>query len=447
MSIIQRLKDEGKIILDIDFTKNTLTDDFNNITATVTNSPQFVNTAEGRAIRIRKGASQKINIANQASLEFDQGYILVFGDFIDGGDTFNGRITTKRSAAALQWDIFFSGFGVVPTIATVGGNSTASLASTGLTSWYPFKGLGVKVNNVATVATFYRNGVAMAGSGNHAITAQSQPIGIGNYISGDFASTHNYRRMILINDNINVTDADIAAIYEEVQASQGALVDCRRNSTSTDLPFTLHHPFVDVPPTIDNVSDGPIPHTEFYAQSAALSVTKDSDGKGWMEAAGAGAIGHIASSQADGTFMFQINKTDEIVVTMLADTVENVLAAGSNNSYSMRFEADGTVSLLKRVAGVDTTLFETASGFISDSTTYFVAVTRSGTGEFTAYIKGGAYANWTLMTAATGSNPVTDNVVTTAGKFFVRFSSVGDKAAGFAIYSDALTTTQLQQIQ
>ena len=47
---------------------------------------------------------------------------------------------------------------------------------------------------------------------------------------------------------------------------------------------------------------------------------------------------------------------------------------------------------------------------------YDIRITRSATGVFTSYIKGGAFADWTLIdpTGGSGTNPVTDNTHTTS---------------------------------
>ena len=78
------------------------------------------------------------------------------------------------------------------------------------------------------------------------------------------------------------------------------------------------------------------------------------------------------------------------------------------------------------VAGI----MNTAASYIEINTWYRIKITRTLDGEFYFYIKGGAFGvnDWTLITAASGSNPVTDNIYTLS-EYFIPDFVAGDRIA------------------
>jgi len=101
------------------------------------------------------------------------------------------------------------------------------------------------------------------------------------------------------------------------------------------------------------------------------------------------------------------------------------------NAYAIY--SDGSTNRLRLYEGGSGALFSTANDYISINTWYSFKVTRSATGVFTVYIKGGSFNGWTLVSADSGTNPVTDTT-TTSSKYLVLDLDSGDKVANFKFY-------------
>ena len=82
----------------------------------------------------------------------------------------------------------------------------------------------------------------------------------------------------------------------------------------------------------------------------------------------------------------------------------------------MRATGGEAIYLRKSLAGVASSLFYTPAAYISADTVYTIRVTRSTVNEFAVYIKGGIFANWTLVdtSGGFGPNPVTDTSTQTS---------------------------------
>jgi hypothetical protein len=101
-------------------------------------------------------------------------------------------------------------------------------------------------------------------------------------------------------------------------------------------------------------------------------------------------------------------------------------------SYEFNTNVGGGFRLQIRPAG--TVLF--GESFVADQREkawYRIKITRTKDGEFYLYAKGGAFGNeFTLLTAGSGTNPVTNNTNTICG-YFVIDLDVGDRIANIVI--------------
>ncbi len=106
-------------------------------------------------------------------------------------------------------------------------------------------------------------------------------------------------------------------------------------------------------------------------------------------------------------------------------SVVGALADGDMDAYLIRFQNDESILFNKRTAGAGAALFDTAASVFNIEQWYEVEITRTPDGEFSVYLDG------TLISVASGANPVTDTVHTTA-KYFMLDLDQGDRVA----YSD-----------
>jgi hypothetical protein len=100
------------------------------------------------------------------------------------------------------------------------------------------------------------------------------------------------------------------------------------------------------------------------------------------------------------------------------------------DGYRWYVATNERIDLQRMSIGSNSVIFGTQTIFIANNTWYRIKITRTLNGEFSLYIRGGDFGNddWTLMTALSGSNPVTDN--THKGSIYNVFDlDVGDRIA------------------
>ena len=129
-------------------------------------------------------------------------------------------------------------------------------------------------------------------------------------------------------------------------------------------------------------------------------------------------IAYIPSTQAYGTWEFDYYKT--------ANTSSRISFIDSDNNdatnlggYNMYMTVTESIQLIRASAA---TLFTTASDYFNDSTYYSYKIVRTAGGEFSVYSKTGIN-EYSLVTASTGSNPVTSTSLTTSAYLVLSFSN------------------------
>jgi len=158
------------------------------------------------------------------------------------------------------------------------------------------------------------------------------------------------------------------------------------------------------------------------------------NGTKYLENTVAGTIA-IPSKQAYGTWEFDVYKkldTTNVNTQFIAETVGwyNTTAG-----YLFQFSSTEAVNFYSTDGLTGTPLLcGTATSYISNNTWYRIKITRSLSGVFTFYIKGGAFGTnqWTLVdvSGGSGTNPITDNTYTVSN-YFVPYYLAGDRVANF----------------
>jgi len=113
--------------------------------------------------------------------------------------------------------------------------------------------------------------------------------------------------------------------------------------------------------------------------------------------------------------------------------IQNSITNGNAQGYNLFLNANQGIQLQRKGIAND---FVTANNYIDTNTWYRFKITRTLDGEFTVYIRGGAFGNddWTLVsvTGGSGTNPVTDTSYTESQYFVLDFDS-GDRIANLEI--------------
>jgi hypothetical protein len=141
----------------------------------------------------------------------------------------------------------------------------------------------------------------------------------------------------------------------------------------------------------------------------------------YLECTGAGTLA-LPSNQAYGTWEFDWYKgvdTNSLKVYLTSSYINDV------NAYNIEFRSDERILLVKNGAGFSASI----AAYFQNFTWYRTRITRTQSGVFTLYIKGGAFGNnWVLVSTigGSGTNPVTDNTYTTSN-FLVLDLDAGDR--------------------
>ena len=185
------------------------------------------------------------------------------------------------------------------------------------------------------------------------------------------------------------------------------------------------------------VPQGWTPGTGVYVVNelaAQDSVLKYLDvGTKYLQCTTAGSLS-IICKQAYGEWEFDLYKGAELNtsrVHFISDRPESYI---DENGYMIILNDDEAVGLQRKDAGA-VTRFASAASYIANTTWYRIRVTRTLDGEFTMWIKGGAFGNvYTLVDTTDGSpaNPEIDNVYIISN-YFVLDLDIGDRIANIKI--------------
>jgi len=147
----------------------------------------------------------------------------------------------------------------------------------------------------------------------------------------------------------------------------------------------------------------------------------------------AGVVWTQANFAAYGAWYFKAS------VASLQTTFLNFLSdrvAGSNApvGYALILGSAGELYLRRNVGGGHVNIFGTATGVLTAGVEYEFWITRRVDGQFSVWLKGGTYADWTLVPTTSGSNPVTDTTYTQSLPYLVADLDAGSTIAAVTHY-------------
>lgn len=196
--------------------------------------------------------------------------------------------------------------------------------------------------------------------------------------------------------------------------------------------------------TLDSVTSGLVSNTPWERVSGTWAVEQDaaSPYKKWLKCVVAGIVG-IKSTKAYGTWVFDVYHAENSVTDILFIASDMAARDGATQSaYTLELIPSERIQLEKNTPGTSTDLTYTAPLYFAAETAYRFVITRKYNGQFSVYIKGGAFTNWTLASVAGGggANPSTDNAITTS-KYIVLNFAVGDKFSNLQILEGVIDPT------
>lgn len=211
--------------------------------------------------------------------------------------------------------------------------------------------------------------------------------------------------------NYELVAAEVAAKYKQV---------ARKVTFSDDLSQAR--------PSFANETSERLSNIGLTIMSGSWAVEDDSaSGSKLISCKGAGIVA-MPSEQAYGTWEFEVKKTP---TTFLDVAFLSSLPSLSGNRFRLALTGTESIKLLR----LNTTLFATVDSYVAADTWYKLCITRDVYDEFTAYIKGGVFTNWTLIdvTGGSGTNPITDASYTTSKYFFFNLD-IGDEVRGWRMW-------------
>ena len=216
---------------------------------------------------------------------------------------------------------------------------------------------------------------------------------------------------------------------------------------------SLYKQYATLPYFVDDLSDANesvSPETEFLSNtnwrinSGSFSIARDETNKPREKVIRCDTSGLIyqESSQAYGTFEFDWYKEIEgsnTYLLFMADVIGAENATGQDG-YNIWLTSANQVALRESTNGTPSSKMFTGVSYIEADTWYRYRITRRYDGDFTTYIKGGIYTDWTLVDTTGGSqtNPVTDNTTTTS-KYLILDLDASDMVSDFRFYPGVLT--------
>lgn len=164
----------------------------------------------------------------------------------------------------------------------------------------------------------------------------------------------------------------------------------------------------------------------FMVTVQSMLIVADAAGKKWLSGGAAAfcyGTGDWTEDCAYGTWEFDFIKGADAQDTPYFGTTCNNRVGYTTvglNGYMFGNSVDERLRLYRITNGAAAVAFiNSVAGTVAVGTTYSCRIVRRVDGQFTMYLKGGAYPNWTLVNCeGTGStNPATDNTYT-SGRFF-----------------------------
>ncbi len=167
-------------------------------------------------------------------------------------------------------------------------------------------------------------------------------------------------------------------------------------------------------------------------------------GKRTISYSSSGDFIYAADTEAFGAWYF------DVVFTTTADTYVNLVADKAAATvaplgYAVRFSSSGQVEMVRTTGVGAAQLFFTAAGYLTNGVTYSCMVTRTVLGQFALWIKGGVYAEYTLMAPAGGANPTAVDLTYTTSKYAVWNRNGGTGALGDFLHRSCALTPQEAQ--
>lgn len=165
-------------------------------------------------------------------------------------------------------------------------------------------------------------------------------------------------------------------------------------------------------------------------------------GSKYLENLAAESLIVTPSNQAFGTWEFDFFKGNDSNTTYINFISSGSNAGNANTGYQLLFNNDESLAIRRTNGSAsDSTKLATAANYIKNNTWYRFKITRTTSGVFTLFIKGGdltptaGYDGWRLVsvTGGSGANPSTADITYTTSNYFVVNNKIADRFANLKL--------------
>jgi hypothetical protein len=168
--------------------------------------------------------------------------------------------------------------------------------------------------------------------------------------------------------------------------------------------------------SVANVTSGQLENTGFNINGGTWKVS-DVDGfSKSLDSQSNGAYLNKPCNQVYGTWEFEAWRTNDSSVLYIGLIGDKIGESVTYDGYQVLLTNFGgtarAVALRRATTSSATTLFVSQAETVADATWNKYRVTRDTSGVFKIYMMGPSDADYVLLTATAGSNPVTDNTYT-----------------------------------
>jgi len=396
--IIDDLKAEGVLVLYHDYRSRSFHDFSGNGND---GTPTDVHFSGNRGVRFPASTSV-ITVSDSPELQLTEGTLVVFGEFLS--QEYNERIISKRDNGGTNYEMHLQ---VTPVPRLYLYDGTYGRFINANITGRKYIAINMKDGEACEA---YVDGVSIGLFYNTSvISVDDAPLLIGHRYGNLYNLRSTLTAALIINRKL--TASEHAELYAELSGmrwpSRGFFRDKDADSTDGRVQFATTWAAEES----YSLTSGWIPNTPLKISSGTWSViTEQVDGKlsKVLRCDSAGIV-YLDTSIVTGSPTEDAYGTWEWWLNKGASTVPNVIFASNSAGtagYQIKLKADESV-YLQKLASTD--LAYSASSYVSASAWHRYRVTRRDTdGRFHVYVDG------SLMTVAGGSNPVTNNDVTTA---------------------------------
>ena len=187
--------------------------------------------------------------------------------------------------------------------------------------------------------------------------------------------------------------------------------------------------------------------SDFQISTGIWKISEDASNQKWLECVTVG-VAYIPSTQVFGTWQFDIMKKNEGSSPMVHFI--NFLPNAAGNGYEFSVSSSERLYIGRVTSGGSTPLLYSAIAYIFVNIRYTIRITRTHTGVFTLYIRGGAYTDWTVVstTSGLGTNPTAADTTYTSSKYLAHAAvgAASDKISNIVMVEGVLDPTTFPEI-